>query len=420
MARITFNFCLGVFVILTIQSQAGLASNADRFLDFAISSNFLPAVPEPELQPDPASQFWFLELTCNFVDPPEVVAEREAAAIQFARTKLWARQNRLLKKIASLESHPMDAGIPAVSDSAVFAAANSSAESKRRFSKEVQTLLWESLDRSRHWVSGVSEEAIDWVVDFARLQQREYLQLNHWANQSAVKITNSFGAAITESGRVFESKPDRASATQLAADPEIEFAGASQDSYWQYYEDCERWGVDFSNLLVLTEPAKSERRGVESLGSGQPPNLHELKNVEFIFEPMVALELAGEKSPEMMSPSAPLFLAAAIHWIRRSHDSVRGASLFQDKFESVNSVARSLAQWVLYVEFISVETAESQFKTPSTATLLRQKIQSNIVIAWRVLVDACQVHSSNVFLRIESMATGVQVPTLNFSTWQRP
>ncbi|MFT5302272.1 MAG: hypothetical protein ACI814_003086, partial [Mariniblastus sp.] len=147
MARITFNFCLGVFVILTIQSQAGLASNADRFLDFAISSNFLPAVPEPELQPDPASQFWFLELTCNFDDPPEVVAEREAAAIQFARTKLWARQNRLLKKIASLESHPMDAGIPAVSDSAVFAAANSSAESKRRFSKEVQTLLWESLDR---------------------------------------------------------------------------------------------------------------------------------------------------------------------------------------------------------------------------------------------------------------------------------
>ena len=30
----------------------------------------------------------------------------------------------------------------------------------------------------------------------------------------------------------------------------IQYCGSSEDAYWQYYDDCNRWGVDFSYLLV--------------------------------------------------------------------------------------------------------------------------------------------------------------------------
>ncbi len=62
-----------------------------------------------------------------------------------------------------------------------------------------------------------------------------------------------------------ETIAEEANARELVSeDPmRLELPVETQDSYWQYYEDCDRWGVDFASLLTEAIASQGDEEGTQ-------------------------------------------------------------------------------------------------------------------------------------------------------------
>jgi hypothetical protein len=84
---------------------------------------------------------------------------------------------------------------------------------------------------------------------------------------------------------IFEIETTPKTAVKLSIEP-IQDEG-STDSYWQYYEDCDRWGVNFAILLI-----EADRPISISNGSPLPPeNDARLSKKDAVYSPISAIGL---------------------------------------------------------------------------------------------------------------------------------
>lgn len=110
------------------------------------------------------------------------------------------------------------------------------------------------------------------------------------------------------------------------ADLLIGHAGATQDSYWQYYEDCDRWGVDFAGLLI------------EANATG---------NSQFYGEPTNEQSVIGSISPQCL-------LARVI--------ATQNVSIwFYCRTRIENRLSSVACSWLELVQFNDAEAVETGF-----------------------------------------------------------
>jgi hypothetical protein len=138
------------------------------------------------------------------------------------------------------------------------------------------------------------------------------------ARQLVPAMLSSYGGA---SGNAQES-------SSAPAQSLIVFTGDQQDPYWQYYDDCDRWSVEFTTLL---NEARSTSSSVCSLDEPEGETIIELKE---------ATDLDFDFPTSRFSITRFLISRNVSNWLETS------------QFEK--QVSNSLLDWLRVAEFNSV------------------------------------------------------------------
>ena len=240
-----------------------------------------------------------LDPNCRFAtNAPPLTTDQEAI-----RRQRLARVDELIGKIANcgvahvgqFSSCPCETEI-AKSSLGRLASANNFDPHFYRSTKVAA--YWASL---RSFLRGQNE----WIESSARLFCDSTVSMTSWANAQAFLAISPLeiaGGNWVKNGdwrMEFKAFPKQSVPAKLAAFRKQSVAGSepteeliklavpAQDSYWQYYDDCDRWGVDFSNLIVeAIQPAAIQ------------PNTH-------------------EPQTKLLAPSIPLMTLAGIRLARQ-------------------------------------------------------------------------------------------------------
>ncbi|MGB2501290.1 MAG: hypothetical protein ACPIA2_16420, partial [Mariniblastus sp.] len=233
-------------------------------------------------------------------------------------------------------------------------------QSKQRFQHSNQQIQM-ALEPIERLIQGKFEET---VSDFCRQQIIPQLSsLNTQLRSTFSDRLNQPTPPATETlppVRLSTSSTNPAPSAKLNNVQLVFLPAEAGDNYWQYYQDCDRWGVTFSELEVATRKANEMKIASQSIATkAHSISYRKLKKVESQEQPAV-------QGNNLLKE----------HLFKRSNDFIVALEEFADLTTVLISRLRTKTDHLMAVlEFQAVESHLTEYR------LIRSKNRSKIRIA---------------------------------------
>lgn len=233
-------------------------------------------------------------------------------------------------------------------------------QSKQRFQHSNQQIQM-ALEPIERLIQGKFEET---VSDFCRQQVIPQLSsLNTQLRSTFSDRLNQPTPPATETlppVRLSTSSTNPAPSAKLNNVQLVFLPAEDGDNYWQYYQDCDRWGVTFSELEVATRKANEMKIASQSIATkAHSISYRKLKKVESQEQPAV-------QGNNLLKE----------HLFKRSNDFIVALEEFADLTTVLISRLRTKTDHLMAVlEFQAVESHLTEYR------LIRSKNRSKIRIA---------------------------------------
>lgn len=181
-----------------------------------------------------------------------------------------------------------------------------------------------------------------------------------------------------------EASADKSPQIELEVDDEalIGIPEMTQDSYWQYYEDCDRWNVDFADLLLESDSAVRSREIVEEAIEQKSP-------IEGISPPCLLVRIVAAQN--------------ASNWLYRRPRIKKPAHVNVSRwmgFVKSCYVATVLVMTVPEASATQVDRHELQWRQPNSGLAQRYNLVS---AGWRLVSEIVNwARADHVFTRVSS------------------
>ena len=194
--------------------------------------------------------------------------------------------------------------------------------------------------------------AINLLDKKIRAMQNGLAETNRRIRPTLEPIENNLVGPSPEDSPATSNSPklDNAELVLLPAD--------TRDHYWQYYQDCDRWGVNFSDLEVATQKAN------EIKIARSPISINPIKVSHRTHEKVTGTEHPSLQANQRFFENR--FLRLANESIIDSRKFIESTMLIAER------TGKSVNHWAAVIEFQAVETAltdYSLFQTQKTATV---------------------------------------------------
>ena len=236
-------------------------------------------------------------------------------------------------------------------DKKIRAMQNGLAETNRRIRPTLEPISNLVQRKFEETISDFCTQLVIPKLNSLDIQLRSALS-NAWKQAPLPRIENNLVGPSPEDSPATSNSPklDNAELVLLPAD--------TRDHYWQYYQDCDRWGVNFSDLEVATQKAN------EIKIARSPISINPIKVSHRTHEKVTGTEHPSLQANQRFFENR--FLRLANESIIDSRKFIESTMLIAER------TGKSVNHWAAVIEFQAVETAltdYSLFQTQKTATV---------------------------------------------------
>lgn len=262
MARITVNVCLCSIIFLWQYSLPSFGSIVFHLHDLPISVDEALAIPETEqmLCGERSVFSWENLVTSDCRISDSTLITDQTTILPKSVATCPAESQAVKSQAVNIALPKCESELNGASLKPVWAAAS-------RFVSSAKTIIIRSVRSTErrgieicHWLGASATESMG-SVSWSKVRETSVKSVKRLV--PAVLISHPRTALNPDDEFSSESMDGEINETDSETDDETLFIlpAETQDSYWQYYEDCDRWGVEFASLLIEAHRSQEGQAG---------------------------------------------------------------------------------------------------------------------------------------------------------------